>query len=70
VGWGLNPEQLVLETSNLPIDLPTCTGAGERIRTVDINLGKVALYQLSYARKMTGPTDFGVSAFDACRGTA
>ena len=25
-------------------------GAGERVRTVDLNLGKVALYQLSYAR--------------------
>ena len=26
------------------------SGAGERVRTVDLNLGKVALYQLSYAR--------------------
>jgi hypothetical protein len=26
------------------------TGAGERVRTVDLNLGKVALYQLSYTR--------------------
>ena len=26
------------------------SGAGEGIRTLDINLGKVALYQLSYAR--------------------
>jgi hypothetical protein len=25
-------------------------GAGEGVRTLDINLGKVALYQLSYAR--------------------
>ena len=25
-------------------------GAGEGIRTLDINLGKVALYQLSYTR--------------------
>ena len=25
-------------------------GAGDRTRTGDINLGKVALYQLSYAR--------------------
>jgi hypothetical protein len=25
-------------------------GAGDRIRTGDINLGKVALYQLSYSR--------------------
>jgi hypothetical protein len=26
-------------------------GAGDRIRTGDINLGKVALYQLSYSRE-------------------
>ena len=25
-------------------------GAGEEIRTLDIHLGKVALYQLSYSR--------------------
>jgi hypothetical protein len=25
-------------------------GAGKEIRTLDINLGKVALYQLSYSR--------------------
>ncbi len=29
-------------------------GAGNEIRTRDLNLGKVALYQLSYSRKMTG----------------
>ena len=27
-------------------------GAGDRVRTGDINLGKVALYQLSYSRLM------------------
>ncbi len=38
-------------------------GAGERIRTVDSHLGKVVLYQLSYARicfrgkKWSGRTD-------------
>ncbi len=26
-------------------------GAGEGVRTLDLNLGKVALYQLSYSRK-------------------
>jgi hypothetical protein len=26
------------------------SGAGEEIRTLDIHLGKVALYQLSYSR--------------------
>lgn len=29
---------------------PSQDGAGEGVRTLDINLGKVALYQLSYAR--------------------
>ncbi|SVC43298.1 uncharacterized protein METZ01_LOCUS296152, partial [marine metagenome] len=29
----------------------TLNGAGEGIRTLDIHLGKVVLYQLSYARK-------------------
>jgi hypothetical protein len=29
-------------------------GAGEQIRTVDVHLGKVVLYQLSYARKKDG----------------
>gem|GEM_PF-2046531 len=29
-------------------------GAGEGIRTLDINLGKVALYQLSYTREQKG----------------
>jgi hypothetical protein len=31
---------------NLPL-----SGAGNEIRTRDLNLGKVALYQLSYSRK-------------------
>jgi hypothetical protein len=30
--------------------LPFKTGAGEEARTLDLNLGKVALYQLSYSR--------------------
>ena len=29
-------------------------GAGDGIRTRDIDLGKVALYQLSYSRSMVG----------------
>ncbi len=29
---------------------PAYTGAGEEARTLDLNLGKVALYQLSYSR--------------------
>jgi hypothetical protein len=30
--------------------LPFTFGAGNRVRTDDLNLGKVALYQLSYSR--------------------
>jgi hypothetical protein len=29
---------------------PRFSGAGEESRTLDLNLGKVALYQLSYSR--------------------
>ena len=39
-------------------------GAGEGIRTLDIHLGKVVLYQLSYARKK-GNT---LSNFDKIQG--
>lgn len=31
------------------------TGAGKGARTLDLNLGKVALYQLSYSRLGSGP---------------
>ena len=30
--------------------LPFESGAGKEARTLDLNLGKVALYQLSYSR--------------------
>ncbi|CAN0622583.1 protein of unknown function [Burkholderia multivorans] len=33
-----------------------CTGAGDESRTRDLNLGKVALYQLSYSRITGSPT--------------
>jgi hypothetical protein len=33
-------------------------GAGDRIRTGDIDLGKVALYQLSYSRSTEFPFSF------------
>ena len=33
--------------------LPPECGAGEESRTLDLNLGKVALYQLSYSRIIT-----------------
>ncbi len=39
-------------------------GAGEGTRTLDINLGKVALYQLSYARTL-GPRILSVAAWGA-----
>jgi hypothetical protein len=31
-------------------EVPLQSGAGKESRTLDLNLGKVALYQLSYAR--------------------
>ena len=34
-------------------------GAGDKIRTCDIHLGRVALYQLSYARKRKNVKDGG-----------
>src|SRR5450830_1937647 len=37
----------------ITILLRAFTGAGEEARTLDLNLGKVALYQLSYSR--SGP---------------
>jgi hypothetical protein len=42
----------VLQTSALPLGYAAQkkTGAGNGTRTRDINLGKVALYQLSYSR--------------------
>src|SRR5687768_13987598 len=44
-------------------DFPRETGAAEESRTLDLNLGKVALYQLSYCRErqeiiaFSGPCD-------------
>ena len=37
---------------------PTQNGAGEEVRTPDVHLGKVVLYQLSYAREK-GMSDYG-----------
>jgi hypothetical protein len=36
--------------TTLPPSLKGGSGAGNRVRTGDLNLGKVALYQLSYSR--------------------
>ena len=46
---GIEPGIEVLQTSALPLGYGT-ERAGNRARTGDLNLGKVALYQLSYAR--------------------
>ena len=35
---------------NFPRCVPQNSGAGKEVRTPDLNLGKVALYQLSYSR--------------------
>ena len=48
---GIEPGMEVLQTSALPLGYGTENArAGNRARTGDLNLGKVALYQLSYAR--------------------
>jgi hypothetical protein len=39
------------EARRLPFNLLLNSGAGEESRTLDLNLGKVALYQLSYSRR-------------------
>jgi hypothetical protein len=39
--------------------LVSWNGAGDRIRTGDIDLGKVALYQLSYSRACGGKDSKG-----------
>ena len=46
---GIEPLLLDLESNVLPLTLMTY-GASEEARTLDLNLGKVALYQLSYTR--------------------
>jgi hypothetical protein len=48
---GFEPGIGVLQTPALPLGYGT-ERAGNRARTGDLNLGKVALYQLSYARKL------------------
>ena len=39
--------------TNIPYNHKEAIGAGNGIRTRDIKLGKLALYQLSYARVIT-----------------
>ena len=48
---GIEPSQPDLQTGALPTELLVRIGAGNEARTRDLNLGKVALYQLSYSRK-------------------
>ena len=59
-GWESNPRIKVLQTSALPLGYRAAgtaqralvqAGAGDGTRTRDIDLGKVALYQLSYSRR-------------------
>jgi hypothetical protein len=43
--------------------VPVLSGAGEESRTLDLNLGKVALYQLSYSRVASLLVYTGISGF-------
>ena len=46
---------LVLYPLSYPTDAaPAKNGAGNEVRTRDLNLGKVALYPLSYPRMLVG----------------
>ena len=47
---GFEPGIRVLQTRALPLGYVAIYGAKDEARTRDINLGKVALYQLSYFR--------------------
>jgi hypothetical protein len=56
---GLDPSSLKLRragTKKPPEWFPAVfsNGAGEETRTLDVHLGKVVLYQLSYARSAEG----------------
>ena len=43
--------------------VPVLSGAGEESRTLDLNLGKVALYQLSYSRNASLLVYTGIKVF-------
>ncbi len=52
---GIEPTPLGSKPSILSIELRTeKIGAGEQVRTVDIHVGNVMLYQLSYTRILHG----------------
>jgi hypothetical protein len=53
IGYQIQPSECRKEKGKANLLSPEF-GAGEESRTLDLNLGKVALYQLSYSRK-TGP---------------
>ena len=53
-GHRLRPRAMALNqaTTTPPPAISTKTKAGKGIRTLDIQLGKLTLYQLSYAREL------------------
>ena len=46
----------VLQTSALPLGYGASSGAGNGARTRHLSLGKAALYQMSYSRRMVPQT--------------
>ena len=48
---GIEPALTALQAAALPLCHLARNGAGNGAQTRDLNLGKVALYQLSYSRK-------------------
>ena len=53
------PSRHVLTTKREALGFPPYLGAGNEARTRDLNLGKVALYQLSYSRTIFQLPIFG-----------
>ena len=54
-GAGIEPTLTALQAAALPLchpAKPDIYGAGDEIRTRDLYLGKVSLYQLSYSRAL------------------
>ena len=73
MGTGFEPVYTALQAAASPLGQPTVvpmpikidTRADNGVRTRDLNLGKVALYQLSYVRTATIPRDQGFTLADA-----
>ena len=55
-GEGIEPPTSAYETDKIPFLYPAANGGGDRDRTCDIQLAKLALSQLSYTPQIYQPT--------------